>query len=233
MARKRAQRRNIDPASSFGTGSEDRLSALMPRDAAEWLVGAMVLVEDLSLVFRQGQLLLQEASRRRWHAQLLDKNFAGRFWSNGLWASEIALEESYAQGPDAIFVNAAAGYAQVASALLRALSSPAGTAAATIDPVKIGKLADAGSKVTSLKSEVLKQPRRHPSWDDDTNNAFMAEYQQFVRDVSDAVAFAVERGLATLAEIATQSDFTGGELADDSFRRYGDACSDAIFNLTN
>jgi hypothetical protein len=233
MARKRAQRRDIDPASSFGVGSEDRLSALMPRGAAEWLVGAMVLVEDLSLVFRQGQLLLDEARRRRWHAQLLDKNFAGQFWSSGLLASEAALEKSYAQGPGAIFVNAAAGYAQVASALLRALSRPTGTAAATIDPVKIGNLANAGSKVTSLKSEVLKQPRRHPSWNDDTNNAFMAEYRQLVTDVSGAVAFADERGLTTLADIANQGDFTGGNLADESFRRYGDVCSGAIFDLTS
>jgi hypothetical protein len=224
------QKIDIDPASSFGVGSED-LSDLMPRRAAEWLVSTSVLAEDLSLVFRQGRLLLEEARRRRWHAYLLDKNFAGQFWSSGLGASEAALEESYAQGPDAVFVNAAAGYAQVASALLRALSSPPGTAAAVIDPVKIGKLANAGSKVRSLKSEVLKQPRRHPSWDDDTKNAFMAEYRKLVSDVSDAVAFADKRGLATLAEIATQSDLTGGDLADESFRRYGDVCSRAIFDL--
>jgi hypothetical protein len=187
VARTRLPRIEFDPVSAIGAGIEDRLQALVPREATEWLVATSALAEDLRLVYQHGVTLKAEAARRRWHAFQLDENLADQHWTRGLVDAELSLESGFELGVNGDYINAALGFAQVGSALLRAVSSPAGTAAASVNLARIKKLGRGGADLTLVKQEVLKPPRRHPSWDDDQAAFMAAAHATFLETLGDLV----------------------------------------------
>lgn len=220
-----------DPRSLVGTGLEDELAPLVPREAVQYLVASLTLAEDLQLLFEQWLTLQTEAGRRRWHAYTQDGGLADRLWSRGLADAETALELGFESGPNAVYLDAAVAAAQVGSALLRAVSSPAGSTAATVNLTRVKKLARGGAQVALIKSEVLKPPRRHPTWDADQAREAADEHAHLLEGLGSLVESAASLSLTGLAELPAHGDLTLGFTARENVQRYAYFCLSSLRNL--